>query len=113
MWAQTINLLLGVWLMFAPYILGYSDLASHSDHVVGPLVATFSAIALWEVTRGMRWANLPLALWLIVGPWFLQFEQTALINSLLVGVCVAGLSLVRGRITQEFGGGWAMLWRAP
>ena len=111
MWAQLINMLLGLWLMVAPSVLGYGDPARNSDHVVGPIIASFAAVAIWEVTRGLRWLNLLAALWLIVAPWVFQFESTATINSMLVGVVVAGLSLAGGRTTEQFGGGWSMLWR--
>lgn len=112
MWAQSFSMLLGLWLMAAPYVLGYEEPASHSDHVIGPIIASVAAIAMWEVTRGMRWLNLLLALWLIVAPWAFGFEQAALINSTFVGLAVAGLSFVGGTVSERFGGGWNMLWRA-
>jgi hypothetical protein len=111
MWAQLCCVLLGLWLMAAPYVLGYDEPASHSDHVLGPLIASFAAIALWEVTRGLRWVNVLLALWLIAAPWALGFAMPALVNSVVVGLAVAGLSLVRGRVSERFGGGWTVLWR--
>lgn len=111
MWAQLCCVLLGLWLMAAPYVLGYEEPASHSDHVLGPLIASIAAIAMWEITRGLRWVNLLLALGLIVAPWVFGFERAALVNSVIVGVAVAGLSLVRGRVSERFGGGWTVLWR--
>ena len=111
MWAQFLSMTLGLWLMAAPYVLGYDEPASLSDHVIGPIIASLAAIAMWEVTRGLRWLNLLLALWLIVAPWAFGFEVPALVNSVLVGLAVAGLSLVRGKVNEQFGGGWRMLWR--
>ena len=60
---------------------------------------------------GLRWLNLLLAVWLIAAPWILHFDNNATINSTLVGIALAGLSLVRGRTTERYGGGWSMLWR--
>ncbi len=111
MWAQLLVMLLGLWLMAAPSVLDYEGTAGHSDHIVGPLLASFAAVALWEVTRDLRWVNLILGVWLIAAPWLLGFETSALINSTAVGVLVAALSLVRGRTSDELGGGWSMLWR--
>jgi hypothetical protein len=41
----------------------------------------------------------------------LGYERTPLVNSLLVGAAVLALSLIRGPITQQFGGGWSALWK--
>ena len=111
MWAQAINVLLGLWLMAAPAVLGYADPARTNDHIVGPLVATVAAIALWEVTRPMRWINVALGLWLLVAPWVLGYGEAGVtLHSFAVGAPLALLAPVRGRITQRFGGGWSSLW---
>lgn len=112
MWAQAINVLLGIWLMAAPTTLGYSGLAANSDHIVGPLVATFACIALWEVTRALRWLNLPLGLWQVVAPWLFDYPTAAAINGTIVGIAVAALTCIRGRLHHRFGGGWSALWKA-
>lgn len=111
MWAQMINVAIGVWLMAAPDVLGYAGLAADHDRIVGPVVATFACVAIWEVTRPLRWANLPIGLWLLLAPWVLEFPQIELINSTICGALVAALSLVRGRLKHRFGGGWSALWR--
>jgi hypothetical protein len=108
---QIINAILGIWLMAAPAVLGYSRPASTNDHIVGPLVATFACIAIWEATRSVRWVNLPLGLWLIVAPLALGHPTSGQLNSVLCGIAIAGLSCVGGAVTQRFGGGWSALWR--
>ncbi len=111
MWAQVINAMLGLWLMAAPAVLGYGAPAAYGDRVVGPVVAAFGIIAIWEATRAVgRW-NLPLGLWLLLAPWVLGYAPAAaILNSMIVGVLVSGLALVRGRVEGSFGGGWAALW---
>ena len=109
MWAQLASCLLGVWLMAAPAVLGYGDPARTSDHIVGPLAASFAFVAVWQVTRSLRWANLPLGAWLLVAPWVLGYELVPLLNSSAVGLLLMGLACVRGKVTQRFGGGWASL----
>jgi len=111
MWPQILNVALGIWLMAAPAVLAYGRPASTNDHIVGPLVATFACIALWEATRAVRWVNLPLGVWLIVATWVLDHSQSGQINSVLCGIAIAGLSCFGGAIQQRFGGGWAALWR--
>jgi hypothetical protein len=112
MWAQIINAALGIWLMIAPALLGFEPKAADHDHIIGPVVASFAIISWWEVTRPLRWINLVIGLWLLAAPWILGYPQTpAIINSMATGLALAMLSLVRGKITQQFGGGWSVLRR--
>ena len=114
MWPQAINVALGLWLMAAPAVLGYGRPAATMDHIVGPLIATFACIALWEATRSVRWTNLPLGLSLLVAPWLLGGPVEAKINSVIIGMLVAVLSCLGRSIRHRFDGGWAMLWeRSP
>jgi SPW repeat len=111
-WAQIINAILGVWLMAAPAVLGYTGLASTQDRIIGPLAVSCAVIALWEVTRPMRWGNLALGAWLLVAPWVLAYGWTPTVNSSTVGVLLILFALVRGEVRQQrFGGGWSALWR--
>jgi hypothetical protein len=111
MWPQIVNIVLGLWLMAAPAVLNYGRPASMSDHIVGPLVATFACIAIWEVMRPVRWVNLPLGLWLVAAPWLLDAASVARWSSMLCGTAVAVLSALGGTVRQRFGGGWSALWR--
>jgi hypothetical protein len=113
MWAQLINTFVGIWLMFAPDALGYDGPAATNAHIVGPLVASFACIAVFEVTRPVRWWNVPLGLWLVLAPWVLpDYPPVAMVNDMVVGVVVVSLSLVRGRIRGQYGGGWSVLWKS-
>jgi hypothetical protein len=111
MWAQLINVAIGIWLMAAPDVLGYGGIAADHDRIVGPLVATFACVACWEATRPLRWVNLPVGAWMLLAPWLLGFPSTATIDTMLCGIAVACLSLVRGKLKHRFDGGWAALWR--
>lgn len=111
MWAQIANTVLGVWLMCAPAVLDYGRPAATNDWIVGPLVAMFACIAIWESTRGVRWINVPLGVWLLVAPWVLGFETMPLANSTIAGALVSVLSFMRGSVQQKFGGGWVGLFK--
>jgi hypothetical protein len=112
MWAQTINIMLGLWLMAAPTILGYVGPARTNHRIVGPLAVSCAVIALWEVTRPMRWGNFALGLWLLVAPWMFADAWAAFLNSSLVGLLLIAFAQVRGTAEpQHFGGGWSALWR--
>ena len=99
----------GEWAITRP--LGYSGPAAVNDYIVGPVAASFAAVALWEVTRPLRWGNLALGLWLLAAPWALGYGWTALANSTVVGVLLITFSLVPGPRWHRIGGGWAFLWK--
>jgi hypothetical protein len=111
MWPQLLNTALGLWLMAAPAVLGYGRPASTNDYIIGPLVATFACIAIWEATRPVRWINLPLGLWLIAAPLLLDTSQAGALNSVLCGIAIAVCSCLGGVVRRRFGGGWTALWR--
>ena len=113
MWARFANTAVGLWLLAAPAVLGYGGPAANNDRIVGPLAATFAIIAIWEVTRGLRWLNLILGGWLLAAPWLLGgYTAGATTSSMAAGVLLAVFSLVRGKIRQEYGGGWPAVWRS-
>ena len=109
MWARLVNVLLGLWLMAAPELVGYADPARAHDRIVGPLAASMAIIAITECVRPVRWANLLLGVWLLCAPWIVGYPRVALLNSMAVGLLMSGCALVRGRMTHRFGGGWAAL----
>jgi hypothetical protein len=104
-----VNVALGIWLMAAPAVLGYGGIARSNDRVVGPLAAGFAYVALWSVTRSVRWANVPLGLWLLVAPWLLQYEWVPLLHATVVGVLLISFAWRGGKTSQRFGGGWSAL----
>jgi hypothetical protein len=111
MWARITSALLGVWLMAAPAVLRYAGAARTSDRVAGPVAASIAVVAIWDVTRPVRWANLLVAGWLVIAPLVLSYHGVAAVNSVSVGLLLAALTFVRGRVEQRFGGGWSALLR--
>lgn len=111
MWARLLNTALGIWLMVAPAVLGYGDPAQTVDRIVGPVAASFAIIAIWEVTRPLRHANLVLGVWLLLAPWVLGYPSTPTVNSMVVGAALIALSRVRGKVEDRYGGGWSRVWR--
>lgn len=95
MWARLINIALGVWLMLAPWVLGYDfAIARTNDIWVGILVALAALVALaWQPAR---WANTALGAWLIIAPFALGYAawDAAAINDVVVGAVVLAVSLV-------------------
>lgn len=111
MWAQVINFIIGLWLMAAPGVLGYSGIAADNNHIVGPVIASFAMISWWECTRQVRLWNIPLGAWLILAPWVLDYDdRQILINDSISGAVIILLSFVKGKVEGLYGGGWTSLW---
>lgn len=111
MWARLLNICLGVWLMASPSVLGYAGWARTISTIVGALSASFACIAIWEVTRPLRWANAALGVSLLVAVWALGSESDVATNGTIVGLLMLALALVRGEVKEMYGGGWSSLWK--
>lgn len=110
MWAQILNTMLGIWLMAVPAVLNYNGISADSDHILGPIVASFAIIALSGSTRSVAYYNVPLGAWLMIAPLLLGYEsETAQINDVFVGLLIVVLSFFRRRANQSYGGGWSAL----
>jgi hypothetical protein len=80
---------------------------ANSDHLLGALIITVAAIATAEVARPIRFVNALFGIWLIVAPWLLGGGGTiASVAGVGAGLALIGLSLPRGRRSEEHYGGW-------
>lgn len=100
------NVLAGIWLVIAPWILGYTDVgaALWNDVAVGTAVIVLAGIRAASPTRfiPISWANVLLGLWLVLAPFVLQYGEltassvigsVALWNDVIVGVVVIALAV--------------------
>jgi hypothetical protein len=107
MWAAIASTFLGIWLMVAPAILDLHGLARAHAHVVGPLVVTFAAIAISQVTRSVRRVNALLGVFLVLAPLLFGYGfSSAAVHSIVVGIATFALSLPPGTPHHQQGGGW-------
>ena len=104
-WQDGGNLLLGVWLVASPWILGFTEIqyAPGNAYVLGVIIAVAAASALVAFQEWEEWVNITLGVWLIAMPWLLEFgtitftaETQAVFaatwNFTIVGLLVAGLA---------------------
>lgn len=96
--ASGANLLLGLWLIAAPFVLSYG--AAHAranDIVLGIIIATLAAIRVFGAYRSawISWVNMLAGLWLIIAPFALGYSgiMHPLWNDIIVGILVAGFAL--------------------
>ena len=111
MWAQIINIVIGIGLMAAPAIVGFDKVASNNNHIVGPLVITFAVVSLWEINRNVRWFNIVTGAWLILSPFIIGFGASAQAIDIAGGIAVILFSLHKGKIKNKYGGGWRSLFQ--
>lgn len=103
-WNLLVCIGLGVWLMFAPWVFGAVGGASDSDRLLGALVVTFTAIAIAEVGRPVRFLNFLFGGWLLIAPWVLSGGNASMtVSNLLVGAFLIILSIPRGQIRARYG----------
>ena len=116
---RLVTIALGVWLMAAPAVLGYSTtsaLANGVDRTIGPFVASAAIVAIWPEVRPVRWTNLLLGLLLAVGvpvaAILTDYPAAGVVNAVVSGVAIAAVASRRGAVDARFGGGWRSVWRS-
>lgn len=103
-WTLVVSSLIGVALMCTRLLFDTAGAAADSDHIVGSLVITFSIMALGEVARPLRFANIGFGAWLIAAPWVIgEHSGMAAAASVFLGVALIWLAIPVGRITSHFG----------
>jgi nucleoside-diphosphate-sugar epimerase len=104
-WNLVVSAALGLWMMFAPSVLGMAGTTADSAHVAGALALTVSVIAMAEVVRTGRYLNVLLGLWVAAAPWLLAGGTTATrTNGVIVGLALALVSLTRGAVRERYDG---------
>lgn len=111
MWAQVVNMVLGLLVMITPALGAYSQTISNSNYIVGPFVITFAMVAITDAARNVRLFNIPAALWIMVSALLFDAGETARILNMLLGIFIIIFSLMKGQIQQKVGGGWRSLFQ--
>lgn len=95
MFGRFATVILGVWLVIAPYVLGYSSHAARTNDLwTGLAVIAVSLIAMW-VGGSERFVLTGLGAYLVASPWILSYTSgRAKANDVLVGLGVIAFSLV-------------------
>lgn len=96
-WQDAVNFVLGVWLFFSPWIIGFTGetAPAWNAYVLGVIIAVAAAAALVEFAKWEEWANALFGAWLIVSPWILGFSglAAAMWNAVIVGLIVLVLAV--------------------
>ena len=89
-----INIVLGAWLIIAPFVLGYQTMvALWNNIIVGAIVLILAWIRAANPNSmpGLSWINVILGVWLIIAPFVLGYASTTGIrwNDIVVGIGIA------------------------
>lgn len=106
-WQDAGNLLLGAWLLFSPWLLGYTGeaAAATNAYIVGAAIALIAAGALYAYQKWEEWLNVALAIWLVISPWVLGFSAMAAVmyNAVVIGLLVLALAFWAAMTEPEAG----------
>jgi hypothetical protein len=104
---SVINLLLGIWFIISPWLLGYSSGAAvWNQFIVGVIIVVLALGRL--AAPSQRWMSTLAgiaALWAIIAPFILSYDTTAAYwNEVIVGIVVAILAFSNASIPAGAGG---------
>ena len=104
-WQDQVILLLGVWLFFSPFVLGYdsSSAIAMNVFIFGALIAILAAFDLYKTHAWAVIVNLLAGLWVAVSSWVdaLADRSALMINNVIIGAAVAVLALWELRSDPE------------
>jgi hypothetical protein len=90
--ASSVNLILGLWLIVAPFILAFTGSAFLNDMLCGIAIAALAGMRVHSptlATKPASWVNLAIGAWLIVAPFVLDYRSgPAAWNDIVVGIFV-------------------------
>jgi hypothetical protein len=95
-WQDGVNLLLAIWLLVSPWVLGFTmaQAAFYNTLALAVIIGVLAIAALVAFQEWEEWVGLALGLWLAIAPWALGFAgiAAATYNSVIVGLLVAALA---------------------
>ncbi|GAB4327334.1 MAG: hypothetical protein Kow0010_10870 [Dehalococcoidia bacterium] len=97
-WVSGTNLIVGLWLLLAPFALLYTGTtaALWNDLIIGVAVVSFALLRVVTPLRSevIGWTNVGLGLWLLAAPWLLEYSSVAAAtwNDVIVGATIIVLA---------------------
>jgi nucleoside-diphosphate-sugar epimerase/uncharacterized membrane protein len=102
-WTLVASAGVGVLLMLAPLVVGWTDPMAATFHLVGALAITAAVTAMAPVTRLARVLNILLGVVLIFAPLMVGSGWAVLGMSIVAGLVLIGLSVPRGVVHESYG----------
>ena len=96
-WQDPLSGLPGVWLLVAPWVLGFaqSTTPTANSTLVGMALMATALGATFVPRAWEEWTEVALGAWLVISPWVLGFAslQRPMMNAVVVGIAVLVLAL--------------------
>jgi len=102
--ASGLNVLAGIWLIIAPFVLGYQNGDPiWNDVVFGAIVAVlaFARTTFAKRASELSWINALIGVWLFVSAFWLDSSGTAGTNDIILGCVVFVLSALSASASEE------------
>jgi hypothetical protein len=102
--AAAINVLAGIWLIIAPFVLGYGSGDPYwNDIVFGAIVVVLAgARALGAYRQAwMSWLNMLIGAWIFISAFWLDATSRASWNDIILGAIIFVLGAVSASATAE------------
>lgn len=92
-WQDGLSLILGLWLIVSPWVLGFTGIgaAMWNAVVFGIVVALMALAALTTFRDWEEWTDMAIGAWLAISPWVLGFATGTEGSALTGNFVVAGL----------------------
>lgn len=96
-WQDWIDLALGMWLFFSPWLLYYTHVggAQWQSYFLGVSVFLFALWSLFDKRAIGEGLNAAIGAWLVVSPWILGFyrQMPPTANDVAIGTAIALIAL--------------------
>ena len=104
-WVSCLNVIAGIWLIIAPFVLLYGNsTAQINDIVLGIVIGVFALIRAFAPgfqTAWLSWLNALWGIWLIIGSFILGYAGQARNNDILLGIIVLVLGLCSAAVSAQ------------
>jgi hypothetical protein len=103
-WNLTLTALVGIYLMFSPYLFSSQGILAMIEYIIGPFMVTFSVVAMVEVYRAIRFVNIFLAVALLcIALIWPELQGGATWNAIIVSLVALLVAWRRGLIRERYG----------
>jgi hypothetical protein len=102
--AAGINVLAGIWLIIAPFVLGYGNGDPYwNDIIFGAIVGLIGIVRTAGAYREswLSWVNALIGVWIFASAFWLDNTGQAAINDVILGAIVFVLGLVAATASEE------------
>lgn len=102
--ASGLNVLAGIWLIIAPFALGYGSGDPYwNDIVFGAIIAVLALVRISGAYRAseLSWINALIGVWLFVSAFWLDSTGRAGGNDIILGIIVFLLAIASASATED------------